>query len=124
MDIMDNVNIKPVASVYMGKLRIEHLSEKKTALWFSVCDSLAVSSEDPFGPISTNTSSIKSSDVFVLLDAASSPSYCRTPPEIQREAVFDFEFLNLSTVQLASCYHPSPLTATSSVLMPLCTRLL
>ncbi|KAJ3888202.1 DNA polymerase family B-domain-containing protein [Lentinula edodes] len=66
MAVEDDVDMKPVASVPVETSGMEHLDEKKPASWLAVYDSLTVSSEDPLGPLATNTSSIKSSDVSAL----------------------------------------------------------
>ncbi|KIK69524.1 hypothetical protein GYMLUDRAFT_151355 [Collybiopsis luxurians FD-317 M1] len=52
--------VKPV-------VKIEQPEEKKgPAPWLAVYDSLTVSTEDPLGPLATNTSSVKASDVSAL----------------------------------------------------------
>ncbi|KAJ4470185.1 DNA polymerase family B-domain-containing protein [Lentinula aciculospora] len=62
----DDLDVKPVAHVQVEKPKAQLLVEKKIASWLAVYDSLTVSSEDPLGPLATNSSSIKPSDVSAL----------------------------------------------------------
>lgn len=63
-DDLDDKSAKPAPKQVP---KVEYLDEKKSAAsWLAVYDSLTVSSDDPFGPLATNASSIKSSDVSAL----------------------------------------------------------
>ncbi|KAH7876168.1 uncharacterized protein C8R40DRAFT_1068946 [Lentinula edodes] len=66
MAVVHDVDMKPAASVPEEISEVEHLDEKKPVLWLAVYDSLIVSSEDLFGPLATNTLSIKSFDIDYL----------------------------------------------------------
>ncbi|KAJ3994278.1 DNA polymerase family B-domain-containing protein [Lentinula boryana] len=64
--LMADDDVIDVKAVKVEKPKVEQSEEKKTASWLTVYDSLSVSSEDPLGPLATNTSSIKPSDVSAL----------------------------------------------------------